>query len=324
MKKIIYVFIANVLIILSTGCPRNETTDNIDLNHAEGELEQQYDKQEKEDIAQAVGGAIERIDEIGNKDVALALKLSKAAEEILGKDERLTAQREKIEKSITELSQKQLTSTNSKVEIPLLPLLYKNTKELGELSMAQKLPDRFIGMCLAENKITELVRQKNAEHALELSFSAEQLFGSDIMLWAQRSDIYDLQNKHIEAIAEIKKAANYEANFYNRMIRLYVKWGEKTNAIQTLGEALNDPRAKDNMQLISKWGLEQAQLYYETGDLKKARNRSEETLEILSNKKENNALESYAIEERRSKLEKLIHEIKDKNPLRDGFRPDKG
>lgn len=286
------------LISSFTGCNRSEVSDRENA-------EQKALIEEKRDMAAGLAAAIARIDEIiAFGDLALALKLTDAAEEIFGDNAQLQKQRQTIANTPT--------TTDMPKEIPLLPPLYKNTEELDQFMFMEDLPGRFAGMYFAQEKIAQ---EKDLEHALELSFCAEQLFGQDLMLWVQRSGIYDQAGKRTEAIAEIKKVLSTEPGAYNRIVKLYLKWDDKLMAIQTLEEALNDPRVKDDISLVSRWGLEQARLYREIGELKKAQSRVEETLRVLSavDHKTNSYSTSEILKERAAELEKLMDDIREKS-----------
>lgn len=281
------------------GCSRNDIPDAV-------QVEQQAAAEEKQSKAEALVAAVARIDEVLScGDVSLALRLSLAAEEIFGSNAQLTKQRQVIESTPT--------STSQTKEIPLLPLLYKNAEELDKFMFMEEVPGRFSGSYFAQNKI---VQEKDLNHALELSFSAEQLFGPDLLLWIQRSSIYDQLGKRTEAIAEMKKFLNTDPSAYNRIVKLYLKWDDKLMAIQTLEEAINDPRVKDNIR-ISRWGLEQARIYYEMGELKKAESRCEKTLRVLSaiDNKTIDYATSETLKKRFKELEKLMNDIKGNNKV---------
>lgn len=298
MKYFLRIFFIILLITSFTGCNRSEVSDR-------ESGEQKALVEEKRDMENGLAAAITRIDEIIScGDMALALKLSNATEEIFGSNARLTKQRQTISNT---------PSTNQVAkEIPTLPLLYKNTEELDQFMFMEEPPGSFVGMYYAQNKIAE---EEDLDHALELSFCAELLFGQDLMLWIQRSGIYDLQGRRTEAIAEMKKVLSTEPGAYNRIVKLYLKWDDKLMAIQTLEEALNDPRVKDNIGIVSRWGLEQARIYYEMGELKKAQSRCEETLRVLSaiDNKMNSYSTSETLKERFKELEKLMNDIKGNN-----------
>lgn len=297
IKHFLRMFFIILIITSFTGCNRSEVSDR-------ESAEQKALVEEKRDMENGLAAAITRIDEIIScGDMALALKLSNAAEEIFGSNAQLTKQRQVIESTPT--------STSQTKEIPLLPLLYKNAEELDKFMFMEEVPGRFSGSYFAQNKI---VQEKDLNHALELSFSAEQLFGPDLLLWIQRSSIYDQLGKRTEAIAEMKKFLNTDPSAYNRIVKLYLKWDDKLMAIQTLEEAINDPRVKDNIR-ISRWGLEQARIYYEMGELKKAESRCEKTLRVLSaiDNKTIDYATSETLKKRFKELEKLMNDIKGNN-----------
>lgn len=118
MKYFPGIILIILLITSFTGCNGSEVSDR-------ERAEQKALIDEKRDMENGLAAAITRIDEIIScGDMALALKLSNAAEEIFGSNARLTIQRQTIANT---------SSTNHVTkEIPTLPLLYKSTEELDQ------------------------------------------------------------------------------------------------------------------------------------------------------------------------------------------------
>lgn len=223
-----------------TGCSQSTRQDDL---LADQETEDIFEESDvKYFLPSIIILTVKRIDAVmEKKNYKKALELSEAVEKLFGVNDDLSEQREKI---------KMLLPESNDTEIDRLPPV--NILEIEETnSSKEKMGNFLLFMAIdsAENKIASLIYKKEYEEALKLTYAAEDLFGVDQILYAQRAAIYDELAKYEWSVAEWKKCVqDFPKLGFIRLAKTYRKSGQYQEAMKTIETGLQNEVIKNDQK----------------------------------------------------------------------------
>ena len=240
MKKILIWLFCVLVISYITGCSKSTKQDDLLTDQETENIFEESDA--KYFLPSIIMFTVKRIDTVmEKKNYKKALELSEATEKLFGANDDLFKQREKI---------KMLLPESNDTEIDRLPPV--NILEMEETNSSKKETENlllFMAIDFAENRIATLIYKKEYEEALKLTYEAEDLFGVDQMLYAQRAAIYDKLAKYEWSVAEWEKCTqDFPKLGFIRLAKTYRKSGQYQEAMKTIETGLQNEVIKNDQK----------------------------------------------------------------------------